>query len=104
LDAACAMGRGASLMPRFPITVIACSERGQSARTWPLRAEAAMRILVLGGGAIGGYFGGRLAEAGVDVTFLVRPQRQRRLAEQGLVVKSSAGDIARKVETVCAGA
>ena len=63
-----------------------------------------MRILVLGAGAIGGYFGGRLAEAGVDVTFLVRPQRQRRLAEQGLVVKSSAGDIARKVETVLAGA
>lgn len=63
-----------------------------------------MRILVLGAGAIGGYFGGRLAEAGADVTFLVRPQRQKRLAEQGLVVKSSAGDIKRKVETVVAGA
>ena len=62
-----------------------------------------MRILVLGAGAIGGYFGGRLAEAGTDVSFLVRPQRQRRLAEQGLVVKSSAGDIARKVQTVLAG-
>jgi 2-dehydropantoate 2-reductase len=62
-----------------------------------------MRILILGAGAIGGYFGGRLAEAGVDVTFLVRPQRQKRLAEQGLVVKSSAGDIRRKVETVLAG-
>jgi len=37
------------------------------------------------------------------VTFLVRPQRQRRLAEQGLVVKSPAGDITRKVETVLAG-
>jgi 2-dehydropantoate 2-reductase len=67
------------------------------------RGEAAMRILVLGAGAIGGYFGGRLAEAGADVTFLVRPQRERRLAEHGLVVKSSAGDIARKVETVLAG-
>ena len=62
-----------------------------------------MRILVLGAGAIGGYFGGRLAEAGADVTFLVRPQRQRRLAEQGLVVKSPAGDIAPKVRTVLAG-
>jgi 2-dehydropantoate 2-reductase len=62
-----------------------------------------MRILVLGAGAIGGYFGGRLAEAGADVSFLVRPQRQRRLAEQGLVVKSSAGDIKRKVQTVLAG-
>jgi 2-dehydropantoate 2-reductase len=62
-----------------------------------------MRILVLGAGAIGGYFGGRLAEAGAEVTFLVRPQRQRRIAEQGLVVKSPAGDIAPKVQTVLAG-
>jgi 2-dehydropantoate 2-reductase len=62
-----------------------------------------MRILVLGAGAIGGYFGGRLAEAGADVTFLVRPQRQRRLAEDGLVIKSPTGDIRRKVETVLAG-
>jgi 2-dehydropantoate 2-reductase len=62
-----------------------------------------MRILVLGAGAIGGYFGGRLAEAGVDVTFLVRPARRRRLAEQGLIIKSPQGDIARQVETVLAG-
>jgi 2-dehydropantoate 2-reductase len=34
-----------------------------------------MRILVVGAGAIGGYFGGRLLEAGRDVTFLVRPRR-----------------------------
>ncbi|MCC2098825.1 MAG: 2-dehydropantoate 2-reductase, partial [Hyphomicrobiales bacterium] len=32
-----------------------------------------MRILILGAGGIGGYFGGRLASAGVDVQFLVRP-------------------------------
>src|ERR1041385_416115 len=68
-----------------------------------MRGEAVMRILVLGAGAIGGYFGGRLAETGVDVTFLVRAQRQRRLAEDGLVIKSAAGDITRKVETVLAG-
>ncbi len=37
-----------------------------------------MRILVLGAGAIGGYFGGRLAESGADVTFLVRGQRKAR--------------------------
>ncbi len=61
-----------------------------------------MRILVLGAGAIGGYFGGRLAEAGVDVTFLVRPARQQKLRAQGLVVKSSAGNIERQVETVLA--
>ena len=34
-----------------------------------------MRILVVGAGAIGGYFGGRLLQAGSDVTFLVRPKR-----------------------------
>ena len=51
-----------------------------------------MRILVLGAGAIGGYFGARLLEAGRDVTFLVRPQRATRM-QRGLVVKSPAGDI-----------
>jgi 2-dehydropantoate 2-reductase len=51
-----------------------------------------MRILVVGAGAIGGYFGGRLLEAGRDVTFLVRPERAARLAETGLVIESRFGD------------
>jgi 2-dehydropantoate 2-reductase len=51
-----------------------------------------MRILVVGAGAIGGYFGGRLLEAGRDVTFLVRPERAARLAETGLVIESPFGD------------
>jgi 2-dehydropantoate 2-reductase len=51
-----------------------------------------MRILILGAGAIGGYFGGRLLQAGRDVTFLVRPARAARLAETGLVIKSPFGD------------
>jgi len=72
-----------------------------SARVFQTK-EAEMRILVLGAGAIGGYFGARLAEAGVDVTFLVRPKRQRQLAERGIVVRSAVGDIRRKVETVLA--
>jgi len=59
-----------------------------------------MRILVLGAGAVGGYFGGRLAEAGADVTFLVRSGRARQLAERGLVVRSGSGDIERPVPTV----
>jgi 2-dehydropantoate 2-reductase len=59
-----------------------------------------MRILVLGAGAIGGYFGGRLAEAGGDVTFLVRPERAKRLAKDGLVIKSPAGDAKLKVKTI----
>jgi 2-dehydropantoate 2-reductase len=51
-----------------------------------------MRILVVGAGAIGGYFGGRLLEAGRDVTFLVRPRRGAELAKAGLVISSSFGD------------
>jgi 2-dehydropantoate 2-reductase len=47
-----------------------------------------MRMLVLGAGALGGYFGGRLAEAGGDVSFLVRPARAARLAESGLVIEA----------------
>lgn len=52
-----------------------------------------MRILVVGAGAIGGYFGGRLLQAGRDATFLVRPRRQAQLAKTGLVIKSPAGDV-----------
>src|SRR5271163_794962 len=51
-----------------------------------------MRILVVGAGAVGGYFGGRLLEAGRDVTFLVRPRRAAQLAKTGLVLRSSLGD------------
>jgi 2-dehydropantoate 2-reductase len=51
-----------------------------------------MRILVVGAGAIGGYFGGRLLQAGRDVTFLVRPRRAAALAERGLSIRSPRGD------------
>lgn len=53
-----------------------------------------MRILILGAGATGGYYGGRLIEAGADVTFLVRPRRAAQLRKTGLLVKSQYGDIA----------
>jgi 2-dehydropantoate 2-reductase len=55
-----------------------------------------MRILVVGAGAIGGYFGGRMLEAGRDVTFLVRPRRATELAAAGLVIKSPNGDVTLK--------
>ncbi|WFU72737.1 MULTISPECIES: 2-dehydropantoate 2-reductase [unclassified Bradyrhizobium] len=55
-----------------------------------------MRILVVGAGAIGGYFGGRLLQAGRDVTFLVRPRRAGELASAGLVIKSPNGDVTLK--------
>jgi 2-dehydropantoate 2-reductase len=51
-----------------------------------------MRILVLGAGGVGGYFGGRLAESGADVTFLVRERRAAQLAERGLVIESPLGN------------
>ncbi|HUP97059.1 MAG TPA: ketopantoate reductase family protein, partial [Usitatibacter sp.] len=61
-----------------------------------------MRILVLGAGAIGGYFGGRLAQAGADVAFLVRPKRREQLERDGLVVTSPKGDFKLPVKTVSA--
>ena len=55
-----------------------------------------MRVLVVGAGAIGGYFGGRLLQAGRDVTFLVRPKRASELASAGLVIRSASGDVTLK--------
>ena len=51
-----------------------------------------MKILIVGAGALGGYFGARLLQAGRDVTFLVRPKRAAQLAKTGLVVRSRLGD------------
>lgn len=51
-----------------------------------------MNITILGAGAVGGYFGGRLAKAGVPVTFLVRERRSNQLKASGLVVHSLHGD------------
>jgi len=55
--------------------------------------RSAMRILVLGAGGIGGYFGARIHQAGGDVTFLVRPARAAQLKEKGLQVFSAFGDL-----------
>ena len=52
-----------------------------------------MRTLVVGAGATGGFFGARLAEAGADVTFLVRQARAARLSSSGLAVASPLGDV-----------
>lgn len=59
-----------------------------------------MRVLVLGAGAIGGYFGCRLIEAGVDVAFLVRPARAARLSAEGLRVYSARGDFSGAVRAI----
>lgn len=52
-----------------------------------------MNILVMGAGALGGYFGGRLAEAGHDVTFVARGAQLEALQQNGLKIQSPAGDL-----------
>lgn len=59
-----------------------------------------MKILILGCGAIGGYFGGRLQQAGLNVTFLVREHRQEILHANGLSITSPFGDAHLQVNTV----
>lgn len=54
-----------------------------------------MRWLILGAGALGGFYGARLLQAGADVTFLVRPRRREQLDRNGLVVKTQDGEILR---------
>ena len=56
-----------------------------------------MKILVLGAGGIGGVFGGRLAESGSDVTFLVREKRIEQLKVKGLQVESQFGNLTLQV-------
>ena len=63
-----------------------------------------MRILVVGAGSTGGYFGGRLAQAGRDVSFLVRPGRAAQLREHGLQITSPHGDVALQPGLVLANA
>jgi len=63
-----------------------------------------MRILVLGAGGIGGYYGWRAAAGGADVTFLVRPRRAEQIKAHGLVIKSPLGDATVAAKTVLADA
>jgi 2-dehydropantoate 2-reductase len=63
-----------------------------------------MRTLFVGAGATGGYFGGRLAGIGKDVTFLVRPDRAATLARRGLRIKGPDDEIVVRPRTVTAGA
>ena len=51
-----------------------------------------MRVAVYGAGGVGGYFGGRLAEAGHDVTFIARGQHLDAIRKGGLRVSSIRGD------------
>src|SRR5208282_1232447 len=62
-----------------------------------------MRTLVVGAGAVGGYFGGRLAQAGRDVTFLVRAKRAGEINAEGLQIVSPHGDLTSHPKTITAG-
>jgi 2-dehydropantoate 2-reductase len=62
-----------------------------------------LRILVVGAGAVGGYFGARLSQAGRDVTFLVRPGRASQIRSDGLRIISPHGDAVLNPKLVGAG-
>jgi 2-dehydropantoate 2-reductase len=59
-----------------------------------------MKILILGAGGIGGYFGAQLLRTGADVTFLLRPGRQAQIEQKGLQVETPAGSFVVKPKTV----
>lgn len=61
-----------------------------------------MRILMVGAGATGGYYGGRLAQAGRDVTFLVRGKRLEQLSKDGLRIVSPLGDVTLQPKLITA--
>jgi 2-dehydropantoate 2-reductase len=63
-----------------------------------------MRIAVMGAGGVGGYFGGRLAQAGHDVTFIARGRHLEAMRQKGLALKSPLGDAVLKVKAVGAAA
>jgi 2-dehydropantoate 2-reductase len=59
-----------------------------------------VKILILGAGAVGGYFGARLHQSGADVTFLLREPRAAKVRKEGLVIKSPKGDATLPVKIV----
>jgi 2-dehydropantoate 2-reductase len=63
-----------------------------------------MRFLIIGAGALGGFYGGMLLKGGADVTFLVRPRRAAQLTERRLVIKLPDGEYSVPVKTVLASA
>ena len=59
-----------------------------------------MKILVVGAGAVGGYFGAYLAKAGRDVTFLVRSQRAQQLQRDGIRIVGPQGNLTIEPQTI----
>ena len=50
-----------------------------------------MKILIVGAGGIGGYFGAKLIQAGADITYLLRPKRHAHIQANGLAIESPRG-------------
>lgn len=59
-----------------------------------------MKIVAMGSGGVGGYFGGRLQQAGHEVTFIARGRHLAALQSGGLRIKSAHGDAALKVRAL----
>lgn len=68
------------------------TERRRPAAETPAFHNATMRIAFIGVGGVGGYFGGRLAQAGQDITFIARGATLDALRTHGLRVDSPLGD------------
>ncbi len=62
-----------------------------------------MKLLILGAGAVGGYWGARLHQSGADLTFLLRDKRAEKVRKEGLVVKSPKGDAVVPAKVVTKG-
>ena len=62
-----------------------------------------MKILIIGAGSVGGYFGGRLAQAKRDVTFLVHAKRAEAIKANGLQIVSPHGNLTLRPKTITAG-
>jgi 2-dehydropantoate 2-reductase len=62
-----------------------------------------VKILILGAGAVGGYWGARLHQSGADITFLLREKRAEKVRKEGLIVKSPKGDAVVPAKVVTKG-
>ena len=93
-------GAGATLESRpAPVQLRAAAARAHGRRRGVLSAMPAQRVAVIGAGAVGGYYGARLAEAGHDVRFLMRRDYEA-VRAGGLHLTSPLGDLHLPAPTV----
>src|ERR1700730_9807098 len=80
-------------LPLSPLRFRPTAALARSGGQQPTRRECNMRIAIMGSGAVGGYFGARLAAGGSEVTFLARGAHLAAMREHGLTVESPLGEI-----------